>query len=181
MGILRGNGSGPEWKQGSSLASWLLSGFERGGFGSQGERYFFDKQIPVNWRCKRASQLHRTCHKFMLIVYQARSRPFFTVCLLGGFCLHLNGCSSFEDLHNTWLIFWRNAWQVLTGVWVATFSMGLCLFCSSMPLTLTQTFRLHHKKSVNGCVCWLFFFFFLMQISMAYSWPRRDASSDSKL
>lgn len=42
---------------------------------------------------------------------------------------------------------------------MATFSMGLCLFCSSMPLTLTQTFRLLRKKSVNGCVLAFFFLF----------------------
>lgn len=42
---------------------------------------------------------------------------------------------------------------------MATFSTGLCLFCSSMPLTLTQTFRLLRKKSVNGCVCCFFFLF----------------------
>lgn len=42
---------------------------------------------------------------------------------------------------------------------MVTFSMGLCLFCSSMPLTVTQTFRLLHKKSVNGCVCFFFFLF----------------------
>lgn len=64
---------------------------------------------------------------------------------------------SSEEFYNMWLVFWRNAWQTLAGVWVTAFSMGQFIFLVQVYL---EPFPKFLGFSIM-CICsWCLLFFF---------------------